>query len=67
VQLTPSRTRRIRRCPGSPASAGGQRVYVIPKGDLVVGINCGNYGRSCRDQNIVGVRLVTELVLPTLA
>ena len=24
---------------------GGQRLYVIPKGDLVIGINCGNYQR----------------------
>ena len=46
---------------------GGQRLYVIPRGDLVVGINCGNYRRTGDDQHIVGVRLVTELVLPTLA
>jgi CubicO group peptidase (beta-lactamase class C family) len=46
---------------------GGQRLYVIPRGDLVVGINCGNYRRSGRDQSIVGIRLVTELVLPALA
>jgi CubicO group peptidase (beta-lactamase class C family) len=46
---------------------GGQRLYVIPKGDLVVGINCGNYRRSGRDQHMVGVTLVTELVLPALA
>lgn len=46
---------------------GGQRLYVIPKGDLVVAINCGNYRRSGRDQSIVGIRLMTELVLPALA
>jgi CubicO group peptidase (beta-lactamase class C family) len=43
---------------------GGQRLYVIPRGDLVIGINCGNYRRSGRDQHIVGVRIVTEVVLP---
>lgn len=43
---------------------GGQRLYVIPKGDLVVGINCGNYRRPGRDQHMVGVAIVTEVVLP---
>jgi CubicO group peptidase (beta-lactamase class C family) len=46
---------------------GGQRLYVIPNADLVIGINCGNYRRSGADQHRVGVILVTELVLPTLA
>jgi CubicO group peptidase (beta-lactamase class C family) len=43
---------------------GGQRLYVIPKGDLVIGINCGNYRRPGRDQNMVGIAIVTEVVLP---
>jgi len=43
---------------------GGQRLYVIPRGDLVIGINCGNYRRSGQDQSAVGLRIVTEVVLP---
>jgi CubicO group peptidase (beta-lactamase class C family) len=43
---------------------GGQRLYVIPTGDLVIGINCGNYRRPGRDQHMVGVTIVTEVVLP---
>jgi CubicO group peptidase (beta-lactamase class C family) len=46
---------------------GGQRLYVFPRLDLVVGVNCGNYRRPGRDQHMVGLALVTELVLPTLA
>jgi len=46
---------------------GGQWLCVIPKGDLVVAINCGNYRRPGSDQGLVAVRLVTELVLPSLA
>ena len=43
---------------------GGQRLYVIPKLDLVIGINCGNYRRPGSDQHRVGVVIVTEVVLP---
>jgi len=44
---------------------GGQRLYVIPKLDLVVGINCGNYHRPGREQGAVGIAIVTEVILPT--
>lgn len=43
---------------------GGQRLYVIPKLDLVVGINCGNYARPGNEQSAVGLAIVTEAVLP---
>lgn len=43
---------------------GGQRLYVIPDLDLVVGISCGNYRKSARDQHSVGVAIVTQVVLP---
>jgi CubicO group peptidase (beta-lactamase class C family) len=43
---------------------GGQRVYVMPKLDLVVGINCGNYRRPGSEQSAVGIAIVTEVVLP---
>jgi CubicO group peptidase (beta-lactamase class C family) len=46
---------------------GGQWLCVMPKVDLAVAINCGNYRRPGRDQGLVAVRLITELVLPTLA
>ncbi len=43
---------------------GGQRLYVMPKLDLVVGINCGNYRRPGGEQSAVGLAVVTEVVLP---
>lgn len=43
---------------------GGQRLYVVPKLDLVVGINCGNYRRPGNEQSAVGIAIVTEAVLP---
>lgn len=43
---------------------GGQRIYVLPKLDLVVGINCGNYRRPGSEQSAVGLAIVTEVVLP---
>ncbi len=43
---------------------GGQRLYVIPKLDLVVGINCGNYRRPGTEQSAVGIAIMTEVVLP---
>jgi CubicO group peptidase (beta-lactamase class C family) len=43
---------------------GGQRLYVVPKLDLVVGINCGNYRRPGNEQSAVGIAIVTEVVLP---
>lgn len=43
---------------------GGQRLYVVPKFDLVVGINCGNYRRPGAEQGAVGIAIMTDVVLP---
>lgn len=43
---------------------GGQRLYVIPKLDVVIGINCGNYRRPASEQSAVGLAIVKDVVLP---
>ncbi|WP_163117302.1 serine hydrolase, partial [Acinetobacter baumannii] len=32
---------------------GGQRLFVVPELELVVAINCGNYGKSPQEQGRV--------------
>ena len=43
---------------------GGQRLYVLPDLDLVVGINCGNYRKTGREQNAVTGAILVAVVLP---
>ena len=42
---------------------GGQRLFVVPVLDLAM--NCGNYGKSGRDQSRVVEAVLTEVVLPS--
>jgi CubicO group peptidase (beta-lactamase class C family) len=60
---------------GSPAHAeqwiggigwGGQRLFIVPKLDLAVAINCGNYSRPVMQQGQVGTAIIREVVLPSL-
>lgn len=46
---------------------GGQRLFVLPELDLVVAINCGNYGRSLREQNNVTGAILVAVVLPLVS
>jgi hypothetical protein len=43
---------------------GGQRLYVLPRLDLLIVITAGNYNR--RDQGTPPNRVLTEVVLPNL-
>ena len=43
---------------------GGQRLYVLPRLELLVVVTAGNYNR--RDQGIPPNRVLTEVVLPNL-
>jgi CubicO group peptidase (beta-lactamase class C family) len=45
---------------------GGERLVVIPALDLVVVINCGNYGKTGAEQQAVLDVLLKDLVLPSL-
>jgi CubicO group peptidase (beta-lactamase class C family) len=44
---------------------GGQCLVVLPKLDLVVAMNCGNYDKSFTEQSRITRALVTEIVLPS--
>ena len=44
---------------------GGQRLYAIPELDLVVAMNCGNYGKSGMDQSRANTAVLTDVVLPS--
>jgi CubicO group peptidase (beta-lactamase class C family) len=44
---------------------GGQRLYAIPELDLVVAMNCGNYGKSGMEQSRVNTAVLTDVVLPS--
>jgi CubicO group peptidase (beta-lactamase class C family) len=46
---------------------GGQRLFVLPGLDLVVAINCGNYGKSIREQNDVTGAILVAVVLPLVS
>lgn len=46
---------------------GGQRLFVLPDLDLVVAMNCGNYGESGREQGRVNLTLLVAVVLPLVA
>ena len=43
---------------------GGQRLTVFPALDLVVVINCGNYGKPGREQTKIVNAILAEVVLP---
>jgi len=43
---------------------GGQWLMVLPDLDVVVGINCGNYGKSGGEQSRVAATLLAGVVLP---
>ena len=44
---------------------GGQRLFVFPALDLVVGMNCGNYRKPGLEQGRVNGVVLTEVVLPS--
>ena len=46
---------------------GGQKLYVFPALDLVVAMNCGNYGKTGMEQNRVNVAVLNDVVFPSLA
>ena len=43
---------------------GGQYLLIVPKLDLVVAMNCGNYHRPLTEQRAVARAVVGEVVLP---
>jgi CubicO group peptidase (beta-lactamase class C family) len=46
---------------------GGQKLYVFPGLDLVVAMNCGNYGKLGMEQNRVNLAVLNDVVFPSLA
>ena len=44
---------------------GGQRLYAIPELDLVVAMNCGNYGKSGMEQSRINIHVLDDVVLPS--
>ncbi|MBN8945157.1 MAG: serine hydrolase [Rhizobiales bacterium] len=46
---------------------GGQRLLVLPDLALVVGISCGNYGKSLQEQSRVAGTIFAGVVLPLVA
>lgn len=46
---------------------GGQRLFVVPDLDLVVGMNCGNYRESPEEQNRVTGAIFIAVVLPLVS
>ena len=46
---------------------GGQRLFVVPDLDLVIAINCGNYGKSPEEQNRVTGSIFIAVVLPLVS
>ncbi len=45
---------------------GGQRLFVVPRLDLVIAINAGNYRRPIMEQSRIGTLVITEAVMPSL-
>ena len=45
---------------------GGQRLFVFPGLDLVVAMNCGNYGKPGMEQNRVNLAVLNDVVFPSL-
>ncbi|SKA02996.1 CubicO group peptidase, beta-lactamase class C family [Enhydrobacter aerosaccus] len=46
---------------------GGQFLFVLPDLDLVVAMNCGNYGMTGREQGRVAFTILMAVVLPLLS
>ncbi len=46
---------------------GGQRLYVFPGLDLVVAMNCGNYGKPGLEQGRVNLAVLGDVVFPSLS
>jgi CubicO group peptidase (beta-lactamase class C family) len=44
---------------------GGQRLYAFPAHDLVIAINCGNYGKPGREQAKIVRAVVADVVMPS--
>jgi CubicO group peptidase (beta-lactamase class C family) len=46
---------------------GGQRLFLLPDLELVIAINCGNYGKSPEEQNRIAGSLFVAVVLPLVS
>jgi len=45
---------------------GGQRLFILPRLELVVAMNAGNYGLSGIEQSRIAATVMTGAVLPSL-
>jgi CubicO group peptidase (beta-lactamase class C family) len=46
---------------------GGQRLFLVPALDLAVAMNAGNYRLPIMEQGRIGIALILDLVLPSIA